>query len=41
MVLRMYLNPDFTKIALDNSSAANGRAAWEQKVLKETEHSVE
>ncbi|MDY3868547.1 MAG: methylmalonyl-CoA mutase, partial [Pyramidobacter sp.] len=37
----MYLNPDFTKIALDNSSAANGRAAWEQKVLKETEHSVE
>ena len=36
----MFKNPDFTKIAFQEASRAESRAAWEQRVLKETGHSV-
>jgi len=36
----MFKNPDFTKIAFQEASRADSRAAWEQRVLKETGHSV-
>lgn len=39
----MYLNPDFTKISLNNevSNAAESRAEWEKRVFKETGHTVQ
>ena len=36
----MFKNPDFTKIAFQEASRAESRAAWEQRVLKETGMSV-
>ncbi len=36
----MYQNPDFTKIAFQEESRAESRRQWEERVLRETGHSV-
>ncbi|MGI6076439.1 MAG: methylmalonyl-CoA mutase [Pyramidobacter sp.] len=36
----MYQNPDFTKIAFKEESRAESRKQWEERVLRETGHSV-